>query len=104
MTSTLQSIRSPNPKRVAAGRRNWLTRRGLTPEGAAKLRHAALAHRPWQYSTGPRTLTGKEQARCNGKVRQKGHRSVREVRQLLAEVEALATEMAVSRRVVPQRL
>jgi hypothetical protein len=93
---------SPNPKRVAAGKRNWLKRRGLSAEGAEKLRQSAHAHQPWQYSTGPRTPAGKAQARRNGKVRQQGTRSVREVRQLLAQVQALATQMAASRRLAQQ--
>src|SRR5438270_384279 len=104
MANTQQPIQAPNPKRVAAGRKNRLKRRGLTAEGAEELRQSALANKPWQYSTGPRSLAGKEQARRNGKVRQKGHRSVREVRQLLAQLEALAMDMAASRRLVPQEL
>ncbi|MCE9560524.1 MAG: hypothetical protein K8U57_00585 [Planctomycetes bacterium] len=36
----------PNPKRVAAGKRNWLKRRGFSAEGREKLRFAALCIRP----------------------------------------------------------
>jgi hypothetical protein len=100
MASTPHPIHSPNSKRVEAGRRNWLKRRGLTPEGAEKLRQSALTHKPWAYSTGPRTPAGKDQARRNGKTRQKGHRSVREVRQLLAQVQCLTLEMAAGRGLV----
>ena len=46
---------APNPRRVAAGERNRTKRRGLTAEGREKLRQSALAARPWQYATGPRT-------------------------------------------------
>ena len=41
----------------------------------------ALAHRPWERSTGPRSEEGKMQAALNGKSRQIGLLSVRELRQ-----------------------
>ena len=75
---------SPTPRRVAAGRLNWQKRRGLTPAGRERLRQSALANRPWEHATGPRTAAGKAQAARNGKVRQKGAQSVREVKALLA--------------------
>ena len=53
------SHESPNPRRVAAGRRNWLKRKGLTPDSRERLRQAAFANRPWQHATGPRTAEGK---------------------------------------------
>lgn len=40
----------------------------------------ALAHRPWEHSTGPRSLEGKKRAALNGKNRQIGVLSVRELR------------------------
>src|SRR5207244_2524112 len=46
--------RAPNPRRVAAGRRNRALREGLTEAGRRRLRETALRHRPWPYSTGPK--------------------------------------------------
>src|SRR5262245_40060034 len=100
MATRIPPTASPNPKRVAAGKKNWSKRRGLTPEGAEKLRQSALIHQPWRFSTGPRTAAGKEQARRNGKVRQQGNRSVQEVRQLLAGLKSLIADMAAGRRLV----
>ena len=88
----------PNPNRVKAGRLNRQKRKGLTPEGREKLRQAALAFQPWQHATGPTTPEGKAKAAQNGKVRQKGPRSVREIKSDLAEVYALLATMRTSRR------
>lgn len=71
--------RAPNPKRVAAGRRNRALRQGLTDAGREKLRQAACLHQPWRFSTGPKTKDGKAQSRINGKKRQLGPLSVREI-------------------------
>jgi hypothetical protein len=85
---------APNPKRVAAGRRNRALRGPLTPEGREKLRQAALRNQPWQHSTGPRTPAGRAQSRINGKKgSQKGPLSVREVRAALADVRELIHQM-----------
>ena len=84
---------SPNPKRVAAGRRNRQRRGELTPSGRERLRKAALGNQPWRQATGPRTDAGKARAAANGKRRQLGGLSVRELRDclsiLLAEVDQL---------------
>jgi hypothetical protein len=85
---------SPNPRRVEAGRRNRSKRRGLTPEGRERLRRAALAHRPWEHATGPRTAAGKARSAANGKVRQKGPTSVRGRRSALRAVRLLCRAMA----------
>src|SRR5690242_5502775 len=90
--------RSPNPRRVAAGKLNVLKRKGFTPAGLERVRQAALANRPWQYSTGPRTPAGKARSASNGRARQKGARSVRELRAELAEFLTLVQEMAAGRR------
>ena len=87
----------PNPKRVAAGKRNVLKRKGLTREGLERLRAAALANKPWLHSTGPRTAEGKARAAANGKRAQKGEKSVRERRAELAGFMGLAREMAAAR-------
>ena len=79
----------PNPNRVAAGKRNRLKRKVLSKEGRQKLREAALVNRPWRFATGPRTPEGKSRAAANGKKRQKGKQSVRELRAEVAGVQAL---------------
>jgi hypothetical protein len=76
---------------------NVLKRRGLSPEGRERVRAAALAHQPWRFSTGPRTPAGKARAAANGKARQKGDLSVRELRAELAEVNRLIGEMRAGR-------
>ena len=88
----------PNPKRVAAGRRNRLKRRGLTAAGRQRLRDAALRNRPWQYSTGPRTAAGKARAALNGKLRQVDEVSVREVRGELSGLNSVLEQLAALRR------
>jgi len=70
-------------------------RRGLSPEGREKLRQAAVANRPWEHSTGPRTPEGKARSAANGKVRQKGPYSTRELRRLVEPYRQLLVEAAV---------
>ena len=82
---------------VEAGRRNRAKWRGFTPEGLERLRAAALASRPWEHATGPRTAEGKRRSAANGKARQKGETSVRELRAELAGFHALLQQMAAAR-------
>jgi hypothetical protein len=84
--------------------RNRQKRGPLTVEGKLRLRLAALANRPWLSSTGPRTPEGKARAAANGKLRQNGALSVREVRVSLAELTDLANDMAAGRRLVTEIL
>ena len=70
----------PNPRRVAAGRRNWLKRGPLTAAGRERLRQSAIKNQPWRWSTGPRTPEGKAKVAANGRKHQKGAKSVRELR------------------------
>src|SRR5947209_3354725 len=70
----------PNPRRVEAGRRNRARWRGLSDEGRERLRRAAMEHRPWEHATGPTTAEGKLRSAQNGRSRQKGPRSTREIR------------------------
>jgi hypothetical protein len=91
------SSHSPNPRRVAAGRRNQLLRQGLSDNGRERLRASARAHRPWRHSTGPRTAEGKQQSVLNGKLRQKGSRSVRELRRDLAPLRVLLASIREQR-------
>ena len=89
---------SANPRRVAAGRANWLKRRGFTAEGRQRLRELALVRRPWLHSTGPKTAAGKARVALNGKRRLGGEPSAREVRRELAALGNLATDMVALRR------
>lgn len=91
-------MNEPNPKRRAAGKLNRLKRKDLTPEGREKLRQSALIHQPWSHSTGPVTVAGKARAASNGKVRQKGDRSIRELRRLAVAVNEVVSNMATLRR------
>ena len=88
-----ESSPAKDPKRVLVGRLNRMKRKGLTPQGREKLRQTALLHQPWRYSTGPRTPAGKARVALNGKVRQLGIRSVREIKADLADVRSLLREM-----------
>jgi hypothetical protein len=83
---------------VAASRLNVTKRKGLSPEGREQIREAILFHQPWRFTTGPRTPEGKARSAANGKVRQKGAKSVREVRAELAEVRGLIKGMAATRK------
>lgn len=90
----LGTCRDKNPRRVAAGQRNRQLRKGLSDGGRERLRAAALQHQPWRHSTGPRTAEGKAQSRSNGKRRQIGEISVRELRAEVADVDEVIREMA----------
>ncbi len=89
--------RVPNPNRVAAGRLNQQKRGGLTPEGREALRLAALRAEPWRHSTGPRTEAGKAASAANGRARQPGLVSVREIKRELRGLRELLAEMRAGR-------
>lgn len=55
----------PLTPRQKAGRENRKKWRGISPEGKEKLRRSALASKPWEHSTGPRTTEGKRVSRAN---------------------------------------
>src|SRR5262249_6931473 len=95
-----QSPPCPDPRRAAAARANRAKRRGLTPEARLRLREAALANKPWEHSTGPRTPQGKLQAVRNGKVRQRGPVSTRELKAMVSGAAELITQLAVTRRLL----
>lgn len=92
--ATIVTERQPNPRRVAAGRRNRRLRGPLTPEGRERLRQAALANQPWLKSTGPRTKAGKAKVSLNGKRKQRTKYSNRELRALVAESGELVDQLA----------
>jgi hypothetical protein len=94
---TPEPPKQPNPRRVAAGRLNRMKRGPLTEEGRRKLREAALRNRPWEHGAGPRTQEGKARVALNGKARQKGNLSVRELRATLADVRELVRQMRETR-------
>lgn len=89
---------APNPKRVAAGKLNRAKRKGLTTDGRQRLRRAAKANQPWRFSTGPRTDEGKVTAAANGKKRQLGLQSLRELKADLRKFRAVLKDMAEVRR------
>jgi hypothetical protein len=95
---------APNPKRVAAGRVNRQKRKGLTPAGQQRLRESAVHHRPWRFATGPRTAAGKARSAANGKSRQQGPCSVRQIRRDLADLRALLQEMRDARQLAGSML
>jgi hypothetical protein len=99
----LGSKPAKNPKRVAAGKLNRSKRKGLTPAGRERLRQAALRTRPWLRSTGPTSAAGKAQAVRNGKRRQLGPLSVRELRAALLDVYSTMRAMTVTRAGVTDR-
>ena len=88
---------TPNQRRVAAGRLNRAKRGPLTDAGREKLRQAALRDRPWEHSTGPRTPAGRAQSVLNGKRRQRGPQSLRQVRAALKEIRELIRQMRQAR-------
>jgi hypothetical protein len=89
---------------ITAGRLNRMKRGCLTPEGRQRLREAALRNRPWDHATGPRTPAGKAQAAKNGKKRQVGPRSIREIRAELTGEADLIRQMHQGRGRVEQAL
>jgi hypothetical protein len=66
-----------------------VTKRTITAATREAWRAAALRNRPWTNATGPRTDAGKRRAAANGKRRQRGPSSTRE---LLAVARALRAE------------
>ena len=94
------SLASPNPLRSAAGKQNRARRGPLTDEGRERLREAAFRNQPWKFSTGPTTTAGKRVAAQNGRKRQRGPWSTRQIRAELAELHALVEEMQNARRIV----
>lgn len=93
----LASKAAPNPRRVAAGKRNRAKRKGLTSEGRQRLRELASEHQPWMKSTGPKTIPGKAKAAANGKRRQADRLSVRQLRAELAAVRSKVRELTALR-------
>jgi len=72
----------------------------LTAKGRERLRQSAMKNRPWTFSTGPKTPQGKARAAANGRGKQRGDTSIRQVRAELADVRSLIQEMAAGRRLL----
>lgn len=89
-----------NPKRVEAGRKNRMKRGPLSLESRNRIRVAINKNKPWQRSTGPQTPAGKAKVARNGKTRQIGPRSIREIRADLCEIMCLIEVIRKSRRAV----
>jgi len=89
--------KTPSPARSAAGRANRAKRRGLTADGRERLRQAAFANQPWTHSTGPKSAAGKAKVALNGKHRQLGAFSVRELRAELSDMRSLLETMRAAR-------
>lgn len=92
---------SKSPRRVAAGKLNRLKRQGLTDAGRQRLREAALANRPWLHSTGPTSEAGRVRSAANGRFRQSGATSKRqlrrEMRAILVQAQGLKGLLVVVR-------
>ena len=86
-----------NPRRVAAGRINQTKSKGLTPAGLERLRQAALANRPWELSTGPRTPEGKARSAANHHKRAPA-KSSDATREVLSSTTDLLASLADLRR------
>ena len=69
----------------------------MSPETRQLLREAVLRNRPWERSTGPRTFLGKARSAANGRYRQRGAKSVRELRGEVADVQGMTAAMAALR-------
>ncbi len=96
----MNEISSPcvGPQRAEHPRRGGRRPKTWTPEGLERLRATAMATRPWEQTRGPRTVEGKARSAQNGRARQKGEKSVRELRAELVEVFGLINQMAATRR------
>jgi hypothetical protein len=98
----MKSSNSPNPKRVLAGRLNRAKRKELTAAGIEQLRQAAITHRPWEHSTGPRTVEGKARVAANGKSKQKGPESIRTAKRNVAAFAFLIEAMTEARKALAE--
>jgi hypothetical protein len=96
----MSSIAGPiaNPRRVAAGKVNGPKRGPLSEASIQRLRAAALRNKPWLHSSGPKTPEWRRQAALNGKCRQLGPRSVREMQADLRAARLLVWDIRVLHR------
>jgi hypothetical protein len=78
--------------------------RTYTARDREMLRQLALMGRPWEHSTGPRTVEGKARVAENGRKRQKGDESVRQIRRNIAQVKSMIRAIASLDEVLGPRL
>jgi hypothetical protein len=87
--------------RQIAGKLNRAKRKGLTAEGRQRLREAALAAKPWHFATGPKSLEGKRKSAANGRRRQKGEFSARQILATTAEINRMIRSLSELRHSLP---
>jgi hypothetical protein len=103
-------VQNPDPtggaslRRVEAGRQNRTKRGALTSVGLQRLRDSAVRTKPWVHSTGPRTEAGKARVAMNGRKRQKGCLSVRDLRASVSDVNLLIRRMKEHRGSIRQSM
>jgi hypothetical protein len=85
--------KSPNPKRVAAGKLNRSKRGPISSIGKAKLRLAIYRVKPWLLSTGPKTSQGKAESARNGLLRVKNGENLRKVRRNINKISQMMKEL-----------
>ena len=83
-----------SPDSLAADPPSEPKRAKHTPEGRERLRLAAIKNAPWRYATGPRSAEGKARSAANGRSKQAGTRSMRDLKRELAEVATAAEALA----------
>lgn len=94
-------VHVPNPKRQTAGRLNRQKREGLTDAGRQRLRDSAATNRPWQHSTGPKSGLGKLRAAQNGRKRQQGATSIRQMKADLRTATACGVDLSAILEMLP---
>lgn len=70
----------------------------MTADGRKRQQQRALIHKPWEHSTGPTSVEGKERIRQAASRRRKGPHTVRERRQLTADLRGLLVASRSVRR------
>jgi hypothetical protein len=98
MTMDHASCPCDDPRQAEPALRNRRRPKNWSTEGLERLRAAAWATRPWELTRGPTTAAGKARSAANGRSRQKGEKSVRQLRAELASVLILIEEMGAARR------
>ena len=86
-----------NPKRVAAGKLNRTKRNQLSEAALNRLRDAALRHRPWERSTGPRSANGKSKVGQNARKRKTAVQPSAELQVQQAALQLLKSLRAISK-------
>lgn len=85
---------------MAGSRAHASAPRRLTEAGRAKLRETALRNQPWRHSTGPITEAGKKRSSQNGRFRQRGFLSQRDLKRVVAGAMGLLVDAAALRAAI----